>query len=102
MFREEDYLNPDDEPFATIEVRRNSCVWAGYLCERKSGGFDLFYDHQNSDFEPLEIPKITMLRHMVERGEDFVGHLEPERNQRKLLENAKERLLDWIVAKVGP
>lgn len=100
MFREEDYLNVDDEPLV-VEVPRNGCVWAGYLYEHKSGGFDLFYDHQNSDFKPLEIAKITMLRHMVERGEGFVAHLEPKSNQKDLLENARERLLDWIVAKVG-
>jgi hypothetical protein len=100
MFQEEDYLNPE-EPFASVEVPRNGCLWAGYLYERKSGGFDLFYDHANSDFKPLEIPKITMLRHMVEHGQDFIAHLEPEKNQKKLLENARGRLLDWIVAKVG-
>jgi len=42
------------------------------MVARKTGGFDLFYDHQNSDFKPLEIPKVTMLRHIVERGGDFV------------------------------
>jgi hypothetical protein len=99
LFREEEYLK-GDEPFANIEVHRNGCSWAGYLCERKRGGFDLFYDHQNSDFKPLEIPKVTMLRHMIERGEDFVAHLEPQRNETKLLEDARVRLLDWIVAKV--
>jgi hypothetical protein len=68
----------------TVQVSRNGCTWWAYLLERKTGGFDLFYDHDNSYFKPLETPKITMLRHMTERGEHLVAHLDPERNQKKL------------------
>ena len=100
MFREEDYLNPE-EPLASVEAPRNGCVWAGYLYERKTGGFDLFYDHANSDFKPLEIAKITMLRHMVERGEDFIAHLAPEKERKKLVARARELLLQWVMATVG-
>ena len=42
-----------------------------------------------------------MLRHMVERGEDFIAHLEPQRNPKNLVETARGRLLDWAVAKLG-
>jgi hypothetical protein len=100
MFREEDYLDPE-EPAMTVQVSRNGCTWWGYLLERKTGGFDLFYDHDNSYFKPLETPKITMLRHMTERGEHLVAHLDPERNQKKLQENARQFLLSWITALVG-
>ena len=49
VFREEDYMDPDD-PYMTVEVPRNGCTWMGFLLERKAGGFDLFYDHGNSYF----------------------------------------------------
>jgi hypothetical protein len=100
MFREQDY-RMGDEPTLTVEVAREGCTWAGCLYERKTGGFDLFYDHQNSEFKPLEIDKITTLRHLVERGQDLVAHLQPERNQEVLLQQARKALLSWISNIVG-
>ena len=100
MFREADYLNPE-EPALTVEAPRNGCTWAGYLYERKTGGFDLFYDHENSEFKPLEVSKITMLRQKAERDENFVAHLDSEGNQKKLIEKSKQSLLDWITTVLG-
>jgi len=102
MFREEDYLN-GEEPYASVEAPKNGCRWAGCLYERKTGGFDLFYDHANSEFKPLDIATITKLRHMslAESGIIFVTHLEEERHQKKLLEDARQRLLEWVAATIG-
>jgi len=100
MFREDDYLDPE-EPSVSVEAVRNGCTWAGSLYQRKTGGFDLFYDHENSDFKPLDVSKITALRHEAERGANFVAHLEPERNRKVLLETAKQCLLDWVITRVG-
>jgi hypothetical protein len=47
MLLEEEYVNAD-EP-SGVSVADNGCMWAGCLYQRKSGGFDLFYDHANSD-----------------------------------------------------
>jgi hypothetical protein len=63
MFLENNYLNPD-EPEG-VSASANGCVWAGCLYERKSGGFDLFYDHASSDFRPLNVEAITKLRHLA-------------------------------------
>jgi len=102
MFREEEYEN-SDEPFACLEAMKNGCTWAGCLYKRKGGGVDLFYDHENSEFKPLDLGKITMLRHlsMAANGLVFVTRLDEERNQTRLLENAKRQLLAWIAATIG-
>jgi hypothetical protein len=101
MFQEEDYTNCE-EPWACVEASQNGCVWAGCLYQRKDGGFDLFYDHRSSDFKPLDIARITMLRHMSEadNGVVFIKRLE-ERTQKKLLEDARQHLLDWVAATLG-
>jgi len=64
MFIEEDYRNPD-EPEG-VSASENGCIWAGCLHQRKSGGFDLFYDHGSSDFKPLNVEAITKLRRLCE------------------------------------
>ena len=101
MFQEGDYLNPD-EPIFCVEGFRNGCTWAGCLYQRKDGGFDLFYDHANSDFKPLDTGKITSLRRMAEaeNGVVFIKTLE-EQSQKKLLQDARLHLLDWVAATLG-
>jgi len=101
MFQEVDYTNCE-EPYACIEASRNGCTWAGCLYQRKDGGFDFFYDHANSDFKPLDTGKITSLRHMSEadNGVVFIKRLE-EQPQKKLLQDARLHLLDWVADTLG-
>ena len=100
MFRVEDYVNASDEPDVVVEVGDSGCIWAGCLYQRKSGGFDLFYDHSNSDFKPLGTDTITKLRHLAEAdgGVAYIAHLEEDRRQNRLVEDAKRRLLEWVSA----
>jgi len=102
VFQEDDYLNSSDEPYE-VEVTTKGCRWAGCLYERKVGGSDLFYDHANSDFKPLDVAKITMLRKMSEgeNGVVFVARLDKEKNQKALVEKAKQQLLQWVAATIG-
>ncbi len=102
MFREEDYLNREG-PYACVETPQNGCRWAGCLYKRKTGGFDLFYDHANSEFKPLDVGTITKLRQMsfADNGVVFITHLEEDRSQKKLLEDARQRLLEWVAATIG-
>ena len=102
MFREEDYVN-SEEPSLSFEASKEGCQWAGCLYQRKAGGFDLFYDHANSDFKTIAVGKITQLRHMAEaeNGVIYVGRLDAEKSQKALLNNAKQRLLEWVAATVG-
>jgi hypothetical protein len=103
VFREDDYLQASDEPYECVEVSAKGCRWEAWIYERKVGGFDLFYDHENSEFKPLDVAKIAMLRTMseAENGVVFVAHLGAEKNRRKLIEAAKERLGQWINLTVG-
>ena len=102
MFREEDYLNCE-EPYACVEAPKHGCRWAGCLYKRKNGGFDLFYDHANSEFKPLDIGTITKLRHMslADNGVVFITHLDEERSYKELLQDARQRLLEWIGTTIG-
>jgi len=102
MFVDDDYVNLVDDP-TSVEVEASGCVWMGCLYERKSGGFDLFYDHANSYFKPLNVSTITRLRHLSELdgGILFITHLPGQRIERKLLEEAKRLLLNWITRTVG-
>jgi hypothetical protein len=43
MFLEE-RLRESDEP-SGVSAADNGCMWVGCLYQRKSGGFDLFFDH---------------------------------------------------------
>jgi hypothetical protein len=101
MFREEDYIN-SEEPYLCFDVSRNGCQWAGCLYQRKSGGFDLFYDHASSDFKPIDIGKITQLRHLAEAGNGvaYISHLGEEKSQKTLLQIAKQRLMEWIALRI--
>ena len=100
MFSEEDYANPN-EP-SGVSAADNGCVWAGCLYQRKSGGFDLFYDHANSEFKPLDLETVSKLRHLcsVDGGVFFITHLDGQKTDRRLIEEAKHELLKWITAVV--
>jgi hypothetical protein len=102
MFREEDYVNCE-EPYAGLEVPEAGCTWAGCLYQRTNGGFDLFYDHANSEFKPLDLGKITHLRQMSqeENGVVFITHLDNEKSQKKLFERARQSLLEWVSSTIG-
>ena len=102
MFREEEYVNAD-EPYLCLEAAKDSCTWAGCMYQRKTGGFDLFYDHANSEFKPLAVDKITKLRHLsqADGGVVFVTHLIQDASQKKLLEHATQQLLEWIATTIG-
>jgi len=102
MFQEEDYTN-SEEPDACFEAPKNGCRWAGCLYHRKNGGFDLFYDHANSEFKPLDPAKITLLRHMsqAENGVVFITRLDEENSEKKLIEHARQSLLAWIASTIG-
>ena len=100
MFLEEDYVNPD-EP-SGVSAADNGCIWAGCLYQRKSGGFDLFYDHANSAFKPLDVETITKLRHLcsADRGVFFITHLDGRKTDKRLTEEAERALLNWIAGVV--
>ena len=100
MFLEEDYVNPD-EP-SGVSAADNGCIWAGCLYQRKSGGFDLFYDHANSAFKPLDVETITKLRHLcsADRGVFFITHLDGRKTDKGLTEEAERALLNWIAGVV--
>src|SRR5262245_30555246 len=102
MFRDEDYVTPSDEPYLVVEATDDGCNWEGCLYEPKSGGFDLFYDHENSEFKPLDTGTITKLRHPAEAegGLVYIAHLDADRSQKRLVEVAKRRLLEWVSANV--
>ena len=102
MFQEEDYIN-SEEPYTCFEAPKNGCRWAGCLYQRKNGGFDLFYDHANSEVKPLDLAKITLLRHMSEAqsGVVFIARVDEEASEKKLIEHARQRLLEWIASTIG-
>ena len=100
MLLEEEYVNAD-EP-SGVSAADNGCMWAGCLYQRKSGGFDLFYDHANSEFKPLDVETITKLRHLcsADRGVFFITHLDGQRADKRLIEEAKRELLKWVAGVV--
>ena len=102
MFRDQDYVTPSDEPYLVVEAIDGDCTWEGCLYERKSGGFDLFYDHENSEFKSISTGTITKLRHLdeAEGGLVYIAHLDAERSRKRLVESAKRRLLEWVSANV--
>ena len=89
MFLVQDYVNPD-EP-SGVNVADNGCVWAGCLYQRKSGGFDLLYDHANSEFKPLDVEMITKLRHLcsADGGVFFITHLDGRESNKRRIEEAE-------------
>jgi hypothetical protein len=97
MFVEENYLKPD-EPCA-ISAAHHGCIWAGCLYERKSGGFDLFYDHGNSEFKPIGLDTITKLRHLcaADGGVFLITHLDGWKIDKKIIEEAQRLLLAWVL-----
>jgi hypothetical protein len=101
MFREDDYVNPDENN-VLVEAKHEGCRWVGTLYEHKSGGFDLYYSHETSDFEPLEAEPITRLRHLSESGADFIAHLEGNSVDGKMMASAKAQLLAWIRRVICP
>jgi len=101
VFNEDDYVNPD-ENFTPLEVESDGCLWAGTLYERKQGGFDLFYDHENSEFEPLSADKITKLRLLCEgSGACFIVSFNERKIGPGLIEAAKRHLLEWAHGQVA-
>lgn len=104
MFDEANYLNPGDEPATSVSVTKNGCTWLACLYERKSGGFDLFYDHASSDFSrSIPLDTITKLRHLCEpdRGIFFIAHLSEPKMGRKLFAEAERQLAEWVTATIG-
>src|SRR5438067_1812860 len=85
MFQEGDYRN-GDEPLVRVEASNSRGKWAGFLYERNDGGFDLFYDHDNSEFKSLGLEEITLLRcrSVEESGAVFIGHLEKEKEPKNI------------------
>lgn len=103
MFVEENYLNPPDEPVTSVSVSRNGFVLMACLYERKSGGFDLFYDRASSDFNrSAPVDTITKLRHLCEpdRGVFFIAHLSGQAIDRTLLDEAKRQLSQWMAVTI--
>jgi hypothetical protein len=95
MFNEANYVDGDE--LIAVSANEARCVWAGCLYKRKSGGFDLFYDHENSEFKPLSVDVITKLRRLcADQGVFFITHIEGRRADKSLLEDAKGYLLNWI------
>jgi hypothetical protein len=95
-FHADDYVG-GDEADEVFDITINGCTWFGYLCRRKSGGFDLFYDHQASAFPKLSIDKITRLRLFSEACHGFIVHLPDTDNRKELVAAAKEHLRAWLV-----
>ena len=103
MFDEDEYLNAPHEPATSVSVSRDGCTLAACLYERKSGGFDLFYDHASSAFDrSVPIDTITRLRHLSEpdRGIFFIAHLSETKAGRKVVKDASRQLETWMNATV--
>jgi hypothetical protein len=102
LFHEEDYTM-GEEVYGLVDATKSGCKWVGCLYHRKDGGFDLYYDHEGTEFNPLPVDKITMLRHMAEadNGLVFIARLDEETSELKLLKNAEKNLLLWIDATIG-
>lgn len=99
MFNENEYSEP--EKFEILRVNHGKCSFEGNLYERKDGGFDLFLFRDNSEFECLEIEKITWLRRQAPDGSLLVERFGDAAFGRELKKKVEAAFVKWLEANLG-
>ncbi len=100
MLSNEEYVE-EGERFDILILGRDSCSFEGNLFQRKAGGFDLYLFRDNSEFECLELDKITWLRQQAPDGSLFIERFAEanlDRNVKRKIETAFAR---WLDANLG-
>lgn len=100
MFNEAEYVE-DGERFEILVLEHDACAFEGNLYSRKEGGFDLFLFRDNSEFECLELEKITWLRKQAPEGSLFIERFTESSLNRDLKGRVEDAFAKWLEANLG-
>jgi hypothetical protein len=100
MFNQSEYVE-EGERFEIVILERDACTFEGDLYPRKEGGFDLFLFRDNSEFECLELEKITWLRKQAPDGSLFIDRFADVRLSRDLKSKIEAAFARWLEANLG-
>lgn len=100
MFNEDEYVDAGETP-EVMTVEYGSCRFETYLYPRKNGGFDFFLFRDNSEFECLEIEKITWMRHQAPDGLLFIERFSDKSLSRGLRKKVEASFVKWAGANLG-
>lgn len=100
MVNYDDYA--DEAPGEALVIELGGCRFYCELLRRKDGGYDLALNREHSDFEGLDIPKITWLRHEA-GGTDhvFVERFQDQTITKGTKKRVSERFLKWLQSALG-
>lgn len=95
-----DYVSTE-EHFEVVEVSMKGCLFVGTIYERKTGGFDLYFSMESSEFPQVSVDQITALRKACDESQEiFIESYPDPKVSRKLKDRAKKSLEQWLKARL--